>query len=433
MAKPESSTSRVWRHILSRAEYQQELKERGYFEISSKELNGFSQPLKGPDARILVKFDSTRQVPSALKEAGLFPLTINRARFAVGAFNVFSELPPLEEADLQVIRFESPHDALNANRITSESLALLVAASSGVMAEFAGKDVELSFFGKVVMDEFLFSARAKDGSAVEFSAAGIQMEVDAVFESDQEMLIIEAKVGRPSDFNIRQLYFPYRHYHQRTKKTIRPILMVYSGGIFEFIEYRFTNICDISSFEMVGTRVFAVLAPESDLQRLKEIASGPKSFLPNNLVTFPQANDFDKVIQLLNFSKRSSVTSDQVRHHLGVVARQVSYYIQAALYLGLVEKTATGVRSTAHARQLLALSAQKRDFELSALLVQIPTIRKCFLFAIETGRLPSMEESIHSLADQVDLAGINETTKRRRLSTAISWTKWILSRIGGFA
>jgi len=433
MAKTETSKSFVWRTILSQPDYQNELVRRGYFEISSKELNAFSRPLDGPDARILVKFDSRRQIPRSLDEAGLFPITISKATFAVGDFQVFSELPPVEEGDLRVIRFESPHDALNTQTVTSESVALLLALSSGLLTEYVGNELELSFFGKVVMGAFDFSVRRGSGDSVEFSASNTQIEIDAIFENATEMLVMEAKIGRPSDFNIRQLYFPFRHYQNRTKKTIRPILMIYSKGVFEFIEYRFTDIYDMSSFEIIGTRVFAVLAPDSNLQRLREIALAPAHFSPSESTTFPQANDFYKVIELVKFSKRKTVTSEQIRRHLGVVERQVNYYIQAAAYLGLVEKTTDGVRATALARDLLSAKARERDFELASLLVQIPTIGKCFLFAIENGRLPSIEEAAVELADQKDLMGINDTTKRRRLSTAISWTKWILSRVGGFA
>ena len=431
MPKAKSTSSQVWQRILAEPEVQKELGEKGFFEISSSELNDYSKPMSGPDARILVKFDSSHQLPEALRESGLAPITVNRARFAVGAFDMYSELPPLEDAELRIVRFESPYDAMNAAKVTSESLALLVASASRVIDEFAGADVELSFFGKVVMKTLDFSVSQHGGEAVRFVGSGMQIELDAVFENDQQMLLVEAKIRRPRDFNVRQLYFPYRHFREKTEKVIRPILMVYDRGVFEFIEYHFADPQNMSSFEIVRTQVVAVIAPDSPLENLKGIAKNPEIAFGAEGVTFPQANDFDKVIEVARTASANPVGKEEIGQALGVGGRQVDYYIQAARYIGLVESSATGIAATKLAKKILRKSLPTRNVELSTLIVQMPTVGKCFLFTAEEGFLPTVEYVSMKLANPEDFLGVNETTRRRRISTAISWTRWIVSNVLG--
>ena len=431
MPRTSSKMSQVWQRILAEPEVQRELGEKGFFEVTSRELNDYSKPMSGPDARILVKFDSSHQLPEALRESGLAPITVNRARFAVGAFDIYSELPPLEDADLRVVRYKSPHDAMNVAEVTSESLALLVASASRVIDEFAGADVKLSFFGKVVMKTLDFSVSKHGGEAARFVGSGMQIELDAVFENDQQMLLVEAKIGRPRDFNIRQLYFPYRHFREKTEKVIRPILMVYSRGVFEFIEYRFADPQNMSSFEIVRTQVVAVLAPDSPLENLRTIAKNPETVFGAEGVTFPQANDFDKIIEVSRIASAKPVGSEEIGQALGVVGRQVDYYIQAARYIGLVESSATGVVATKLAQGILGKSLPARNFDLAALIVQIPTVGQCFLFTTEEGFLPTVEYASMNLATPEDFVGVNDTTRRRRISTAISWTRWIISNMPG--
>ena len=431
MPKTSSKMSQVWQRILAEPGVQKDLGQKGFFEISSRELNDYSKPMSGPDARILVKFDSSHQLPEALSESGLVPITVNRARFAVGAFDIYSELPPLEDADLRVVRFESPHDAVNVAEVTSESLALLVASASRVIDQFAGADVELSFFGKVVMKTLDFSVSKHGGETVRFVGSGMQIELDAVFENDQQMLLVEAKIGRPSDFNIRQLYFPYRHFREKTEKVIRPILMVYSRGVFEFIEFQFADPQNMSSFEIVRTQVVAVLAPDSPLENLKAIAKNPITVFGAEGVTFPQANDFDKVIEVARIASANPLGKEQLGQALGVVGRQVDYYLQAARYIGLVELSAAGVIATKLAKGILSKPLATRNLELATLIVQVPTVGKCFLFTAEQGFLPTAEYASTNLAALGDFVGVNDTTKQRRISTAISWTRWIVSNIPG--
>ena len=55
---------------------------------------------------------------------------------------------------------------------------------------------------------------------------------------------------------------------------------------------------------------------------------------------FPQANDFDKVMSLLNVENESILHSDKLigAYLDGIAERQSRYYIAAAQYLDIIDK-----------------------------------------------------------------------------------------------
>ena len=65
------------------------------------------------------------------------------------------------------------------------------------------------------------------------------MEIDGGFESAERLILVEAKNHISPDFNIRQLYFPYRRFSQALAKEVVPLYVVYSNGVFHLYRYSF--------------------------------------------------------------------------------------------------------------------------------------------------------------------------------------------------
>lgn len=66
-------------------------------------------------------------------------------------------------------------------------------------------DLILTFRRRRVTPNFSFNV-----SNSKITVDGAQIEVDAGFESSKEIILFEAKIGIPSSYNIRQIYYPYR-------------------------------------------------------------------------------------------------------------------------------------------------------------------------------------------------------------------------------
>ena len=72
---------------------------------------------------------------------------------------------------------------------------------------------------------------------------GAQIEIDAGFETKNEVILIEAKTGEVGSEIIRQLYFPYKYVSSITQKKVRSIFMVVSNDrrSVSLFEYHFNN------------------------------------------------------------------------------------------------------------------------------------------------------------------------------------------------
>ncbi len=68
----------------------------------------------------------------------------------------------------------------------------------------------------------------------QLAVTNAQVEIDAGFESNDCVFLIEAKLEAVDDFIIRQLYYPYRLWQNRVSKPVIPALFTFSNDLFRF-------------------------------------------------------------------------------------------------------------------------------------------------------------------------------------------------------
>ncbi len=98
------------------------------------------------------------------------------------------------------------------------------AYNTGLLSDFVeGEKLYQTIRGRERSKPFAF--RLTDNDPL-IEVKGVQIEVDAGYEGERDVILIEAKIGTRKSFNIRQLYYPYRHFSQIvTTKRIRPDLL----------------------------------------------------------------------------------------------------------------------------------------------------------------------------------------------------------------
>jgi hypothetical protein len=112
-------------------------------------------------------------------------------------------------------------------------------------------------------------------------------------------LIIEAKNRKCDDFLIRQLYYPYRLWRSKvTNKRIIPIFLTISNDVFSFFIYRFTDELNYNSIELIEQKNFIIGLEPITLEEVEEIINNTR-IKREPEIPFPQANDFEKCINLL--------------------------------------------------------------------------------------------------------------------------------------
>ena len=89
---------------------------------------------------------------------------------------------------------------------------------------------------------------------------GAQIEVDAGFESENEVILIEAKTGEVGSEIIRQIYFPFKCISGLTKKNIRNIFMVVSKDrkTVSLFEYIFEDSMVYESIKLVNSEKYLI-------------------------------------------------------------------------------------------------------------------------------------------------------------------------------
>lgn len=142
----------------------------------------------------------------------------------------------------------------------------------------------------------------------------------------------------------------------------------------------------------------------------------------NSHYPFPQADDINKIIILLNLDDDALLSdSASLRRSLGgVTERQVSYYISAMKYLGLITSDR---KYTPLAINLRELSTFNQNIELAKLLLTDPILANVYF----------MEKALETKFDREDVMNImreyvefgSEIMYQRRSQTVMSWISWI--------
>ena len=142
----------------------------------------------------------------------------------------------------------------------------------------------------------------------------------------------------------------------------------------------------------------------------------------NNNFPFPQADDINKIVIILNLDDEALLSDSAFlgRFLGGISERQVSYYTSAMKYLGLI----TAVRKyTPHAVYMRGLSTFYQNIELAKILLADPILAKVYFMekALETKL--DREDVMDVMREYVELG--SENLYQRRSQTVISWISWI--------
>ena len=101
----------------------------------------------------------------------------------------------------------STFDSYPGSQQLNESQAIDFAHLTSLLQRFTGEDnLYFTIRGRLYSGQFSFELPSCDHAV---DVTGVQIEVDAGFESHSAIFLIEVKVGRREDFHIRQLYYPY--------------------------------------------------------------------------------------------------------------------------------------------------------------------------------------------------------------------------------
>lgn len=375
--------------------------------------------ITGEDPRLMAKMDTLESRPQIFREKGLTVLPVSTRKYVIAKGNGYHKL---ESIDTKTITYNADKPLpISSSDVESESKYLTYAFSCGLISELCGtEDIWPTSPGRRRTPRFVFKI---NNTEIEVDRA--QIEVDACFEGSSQILLFEGKIGIPSSFNIRQLYYPYRTlYEKKHIKQIRNFFFCYDSAsrTYSFWEYDFNPYNDFESIRLIQFKRYRI-----KVSRLISIKDYQKVPIDETKIHIPQADDINKIIEFPLRVFEGYDTAEKISKIYGFVNRQSSYYRQAAEILGLVKTESYRYRLTDKSKEFLKLAPDKKSSYITKVLLEFPVINEVFLqISVNRDKVVSRNDILELLKSRSHLTG---NTLVRRTRTIISWFRWISNNL----
>lgn len=422
-----SKNQQAWLRIFNDYNVLEAIENKGFFVINSNTINKYRE------ARLMTKFDSAINLPDVFKDNDLSILPTSRGGYIISHFKAYKEFESLNE-DIIHIDFPEYIESIDANNITSESIAINCAFISGILSDFIEDDsIVPTVNGRMSSSIFDFSiTNLKDKSKIKVDVVNSQVEIDGGFEGAHSLMLLEAKNTLSDDFLVRQLYYPFRLWSSSITKPVKPVFMTYSNSVFSLYEYAFKDPNDYNSLELIKHKNYSFettsISIDDILTILKNVVIIDEPELP-----FPQADKFKRVINLCEILSDSDLSLDEITLQYAFDERQSRYYTDAGRYLGLLEKYKSNGKVTYKlsdlAKGLLKMKYKERQLKFVELMVSHNVFHETLRLTLEQSQLIGKNEIIDVMKDSSLYRVKEESTYTRRASTVIGWINWILDLI----
>lgn len=421
----DSKNQVAWMSLFEKYDIINQINTNNLFSITATQINQFRE------ARLMTKFDNTSQLPDIFHKNNIGILPISRGSYVLGKFRIFHKFENIGD-DIEHYRFDNIYQSLDFNNIGSESMAISCAYISKILDDFVGEELAPTISGRMGSNTFEFNLDELADKKIKVDKA--QIEIDGGFEGEKSLVLIEAKNYISDDFIVRQLYYPYRRWKDTIHKDVRSIYLTYSNGVFELREYAFTNIEGYNSINLVKCKKYAIFNTVINVETIQEILKKVKIEPEPNDVPFPQANSFERVINLCELINTSEVLSKtEITENYDFDARQTDYYLNACKYLGLTEKelnngVVSGVLSP-KGKNIFKKDINLRRLDFIEMVLSKKAFNETLGLYFKKATMPTIEEIV-TIMKQSNLNNVtSENTYHRRASTVLGWINWIVEQI----
>lgn len=413
----------AWEKLFDRYHILNEIQRNGQFTISANQIKEFREP------RLMTKFDHKVNLPAIFAENELAILPITRGDYVISSFSAYKEFEQ-PSTDIQRISIPAHIQSLMPQFLVSEAIALNCAKACGILEDFL-EDEELvaTVSGRMSSGEFSFNIDSTSGPRT-VSVTNSQIEIDAAYEGINYLSLFEAKRDLSDDFLVRQLYYPFRVWSNRVTKTVKPVFLIFSNGIFNLYQYQFDDPGNYNSLRLVKQKNY-IIATEirlSDIEKLLETV--PAVSEPQ--ISFPQADSMSRIINLIELLHEKPMTRNSITGEYAFDARQTNYYTDAGRYLGLIDKGRDEDNNilfqlSEKGHRIMSLAYRERQLAIVSQILEHQPFRETLKLHLQNGVMPE-KRSIVQIMRNSNLYNVNaDSTYFRRASTIMCWINWILS------
>jgi hypothetical protein len=406
----------AWKKLFADLHIAARLDADGRFDLAAEKI----KTLTGKEPRNMSKWDTRDARPDVLQKAGVTILPTSRHGYTLVRGDGYCALPLAGPARYHSPAKLQPYTTLPwQEELTRESAAIDVAAISLMLQKFTGDhELALTIRGRSGTPAFAFRFRGQD-RVHRLAIDRAQVEVDAGFEGDK-IWLLEAKLGEPADFLVRQLYYPWRLWREITEKEVVPVFLSYVNKTFGLFRYSFDDPEDYHSVQLREHGWFTLDEP-SAVRPLGELfaETGPVQ-RPPGPIPFPQADTLGTVITTVELFAHEAARTTDIAMAMNFDDRQGIYYAAAARWLGFVEGVRR-LRVTREGERFVRASRWERFELVFRAVAATPVFREAIRAKLEGH--PLTEGEITEMIERPGYA--TKTTAKRRSKTVASWLEWL--------
>lgn len=395
------SNQDAWENIFNDLQILDKIQNNGYYDIGADEI----KKRDGKESRLMTKIDHRENLPKIMADNQLSILAIKNGLYRIARTDPFINIK--KEIQCQIQTIEKPNNiySINPTNIRSESEALNIVHITKILSKNFEEEVNLTVRGRLRGD-LKFQIEK-----IPYDIQGVQIEVDGGYEGLSSLHLIEAKMGYRSNINIRQLLYPELFWKNQTiasKKQIKSYLFLYQENIFRFIPFSYEN----GLFSLQHDKEKAFQFKEKINFNLSSIVK-PTQDLTNSEAPFPQADDFEKVHNiLLKINQFNNPSKWEVMQDFDITERQYDYYLNVLVWMNLCSIN----------KEIIALNDKGLELAYTPFNQRIQEFAKIiFSNSICFKELKGDQTNFDDLKQDYHYA---EETINRRLNTIRAWIKY---------
>ena len=247
------ASNKAWNKIFRDYDIEKHNFENGPFEISAEQIKSACQSFTvtgDKEPRILCKQDTRSDRPTIFINKGLFILPKKNGYYYILKGEGYVDVPDITTP---IQNYESKLDfELESSMVGDSEMQFLdfAYANSLIRTFMNDPSLVLTIRGRKYTPHFSF----KVGTNV-LNTESVQTEVDAGYEGKTSIVLIEAKNFSATNVIIRQLYYPFRQWSEKTSKKVYTVFfekrVINNENIYYIWQFEFTDIEDYNSIQLV--------------------------------------------------------------------------------------------------------------------------------------------------------------------------------------
>lgn len=208
------------------------------------------------EVRILCKQDSRKNVPEVMQKNNLFLLPVKNGYYAIIKGEGYFDVPDIA-GDVEEYKTKLNFNLDTSKIGNSEMQHLDFAYASSLIRTFMeDPTLVLTIRGRKYTPEFSF---VTGEHKQEINVKGVQTEVDAGYEGENNVVLVEAKNSATKNTIIRQIYYPFRQWSEHTNKKVS--LLFFEKRVDEYLiwQYIFTEKNNYNSIKLAKAKKYKII------------------------------------------------------------------------------------------------------------------------------------------------------------------------------